>query len=114
MGTITAGSINAALITAGVLNVDRISAGSITATKIYAEAYLGGKRLDHYASGSIYLIRGNNTTITHNLGRYAIVNAWASTTNDSLFVRVFGHTTSSFRIGNGSNTYDFTFGYAYI
>jgi hypothetical protein len=67
------GSLNAGKITAGSLHVDRIVAGSIKATKIYSSAYLGGKQLTNYAYGSFSSTAGTHT-ITHNLGRYAIVS----------------------------------------
>jgi hypothetical protein len=114
LGTITAGSMAAERITAGTLSVDRIAAGAITAGKIYSEAYLGGKRLDNYAEGSVGVNGlGSYTTITHNLGRRAVCSCWDSNQAGGK-VGSAAHNATSFRLYNWYTTGTATIEYCYI
>ena len=101
-------NLSADKINAGTLNVDRINAGSIMAAKINSEAYLGGKQLNSTAYGSFTYT--GEITITHNLGRYAMVALTHSLDVAGYHAYIRNQTINSFNIwspAGGTVTYSY-------
>jgi len=72
-----------------------IGTGVVHNLNIESEAYLNGKQLSAAASGS-FSTTGGYIDVTHNLGRYAIANAWGGEAYGT--TRISLHTTTSFRV----------------
>ena len=116
---IVANTITATQIATGTITANEITSGTITVTEIYSLAHINGKQLNVYASGSTTVDSNAQIIITHNLGRYAIMQGWRngdsgtdvfimySTT--SAFTLEFRYASTNLRITTGSTVY-----YSYI
>lgn len=113
-------AVDTAKIADGAITSAKIGTAEVSKLNISGTAYLNGKQLSAAGTGSVSLTTGNSSansaTITHNLGRYAVVNVWGGENYGGATVK--SNTSTAFQIyfpgiaGDPSVTE--TISYAYI
>jgi hypothetical protein len=110
---IMAGQVVGGHIATRTLTADKIAANSLTVTEIWGLARINGNRLNVIATGSVSYGIGGSATITHNLGRFAIVSWFGGQHNKA---GLSNNTVNSFTFNYlpEQNEGGITFSYAYI
>ncbi len=124
---IAASTITAAQIASRTITADKITADTLTVTEIWGLARINGNRLGILGSGSVNFSNQSAFTITHGLGRLAVVSFTASWVavdvfgsggNSYVFVNqcfISSQDTNSFTLSIGSGmVVDITISYVYM
>jgi len=110
---IMAGQVIGGHIATRTLTADKIAANSLTVTEIWGLARINGNRLNVIATGSVSYGIGGSATITHNLGRFAVVSWFGGQHTKA---GLSNNTVNSFTFNYlpEQNEGGITFSYAYI
>ena len=93
-------AVDTAKIADGAITSAKIGTAEVAKLNISDTAYLNGKQLSAAGTGSVSLTTGNSSAnsaiITHNLGRYAVVNVWGGENYGGATVK--SNTSTAFEI----------------